>query len=171
MFSGCNYFQSVDFDAYLYVPGQRRVRKAPEIGFYDSPGTGSDGLRTADARNLFAQTGGEEWYDWSPPVRKEMYIPYNSYKLADPQYDFKDIVRKGHVNSDLKRYELHRVWVIEGKLKPGFRHLGPHRLVYVDEDSWAARAGRHVRRAGQPVARVRGLPAQLLQRADGALVG
>ena len=84
MFSGCNYFQSVDFDAYLYVPGQRRVRKAPEIGFYDSPGTGSDGLRTADARNLFAQTGGEEWYDWSAPVRKEMYIPYKSYKLADP---------------------------------------------------------------------------------------
>ncbi len=138
MFSGCNYFASADFDAYLYVPGQRRVRKAPEIGFYDSPGTGSDGLRTADARNLFAQTGDEEWYDFLPPVRKEMYIPYNSYKLADPQYDFKDIVRKGHVNSDLKRWELHRVWVIEGKLKPGFRHLGPHRLVYVDEDSWAA---------------------------------
>jgi len=137
MFSGCNYFQSVDFDAYLYVPGQRRVRKAPEIGFYDSPGTGSDGLRTADARNLFAQTGGEEWYDWSAPVRKEMYIPYNSYKLAQPEYDFKDIVRKGHINADLKRYELHRVWVIEGKLKAGFRHLGPHRLVYVDEDSWA----------------------------------
>ncbi|WP_372724239.1 DUF1329 domain-containing protein, partial [Immundisolibacter sp.] len=129
--------QSVDFDAYLYIPGQRRVRKAPEIGFYDSPGTGSDGLRTADQRNLFAQTGGEEWYDWSPPVRKEMYIPYNSYKLTDPQYTFKDIVRPGHINADLKRYELHRVWVIEGKLKPGFRHLGPHRLVYVDEDSWA----------------------------------
>ncbi|WP_372719072.1 DUF1329 domain-containing protein, partial [Immundisolibacter sp.] len=36
IFSGCNYFQSVDFDAYLYIPGQRRVRKAPEIGFYDS---------------------------------------------------------------------------------------------------------------------------------------
>jgi hypothetical protein len=138
MFSGCNYFESVDFDAYLYVPGQRRVRKAPEIGFYDSPGTGSDGLRTADARNLFAQTGDEEWYDWSPPVRKEMYIPYNSYKIADPQYSFKDMVQKGHVNSELKRWELHRVWVIEGKLKPGYRHLGPHRLVYVDEDSWAA---------------------------------
>jgi hypothetical protein len=137
MFSGCNYFESVDFDAYLYVPGQRRVRKAPEIGFYDSPGTGSDGLRTADARNLFAQTGDEEWYDWSPPVRKEMYIPYNSYKIADPQYSFKDMVQKGHVNSDLKRWELHRVWVIEGKLKQGYRHLGPHRLVYVDEDSWA----------------------------------
>lgn len=138
VFSGCNYLASTDFDAYLYVPGQRRVRKAPELGFYDSPGRGSDGLRTADARNLFLQTGEEEWYDYSPPVRKEMYIPYNSYKMADPQYDLKDIVRKGHVNSDLKRWELHRVWVIEGKLKPGFRHLGPHRLVYVDEDSWAA---------------------------------
>jgi len=136
MFGGCTYLHNTDFDAYLYVPGQRRVRKAPEIGFYDSPGTGSDGLRTADQRFLFAITGDEEWYDYSKPVRREMIIPYNSYKLASPEHSFKDIVLKGHVNSDLKRYELHRVWVVEGKLKPGFRHLGPHRVVYLDEDSW-----------------------------------
>lgn len=136
MFGGCTYLHNTDFDAYLYVPGQRRVRKAPEIGFYDSPGTGSDGLRTADQRFLFAITGAEEWYDYAKPVLREMIIPYNSYKLASPEYDFKDIVKKGHVNSDLKRYELHRVWVVEAKLKPDFRHLGPHRLIYLDEDSW-----------------------------------
>jgi hypothetical protein len=136
IFGGCTYLHDTDFDAYLYVPGQRRVRKAPEIGFYDSPGTGSDGLRTADQRFLFAITGSEEWYDYKPPVLREMIIPYNSYKLASPEYDFTDIVKKGHINSDLKRYELHRVWVVEGTLKPGFRHLGPHRLVYLDEDSW-----------------------------------
>lgn len=140
IFGGCNYYQTVDFDAYLYVPGQRRVRKAPEIGFYDSPGTGSDGLRTADQRNLFAQTGEEEWYTYSAPVRKEMFIAYNNYKIAQPGLTFKDIVRKGHVNSDMVRYELHRVWVIEANLKPGFRHLGPRRFVYADEDSWAAPA-------------------------------
>ena len=138
IFGGCNYFQSNDFDAYLYIPGQRRVRKAPEIGFYDSPGTGSDGLRTADQRFLFAVTGDEEWYNYEQPERREMYIPYNNYKLASPEYDFDDIVRAGHNNPDLIRYELHRVWVIRGKLKDGFRHLGPRRVVYVDEDSWVA---------------------------------
>lgn len=138
MFGGCNYFTSQDFDAYLYVPGQRRVRKAPEIGFYDSPGTGSDGLRTADSRTMFGMTGDEEWYEYSEPTRKELFIPYNSYAMASPENgDFKKIVRAGHVESELKRYELHRVWVVEARLKPGFRHLSPHRLVYLDEDSWA----------------------------------
>ena len=136
IFGGCNYFETTDFDAYLYVPGQRRVRKAPEIGFYDSPSTNSDGLRTADSKHMGAMTGDEEWYVWTA-TRKEMYVPYNSYKMAQPGLTMKDIVRPGHVNSDLVRYELHRVWVIEGKLKPGFRHLSPHRVSYIDEDSWA----------------------------------
>lgn len=140
IFGGCNYFSSQDFDAYIYIPGQRRVRKAPEIGFYDSPGTGSDGLRTADSRTMFGMTGDEEWYTYSEPQRKEYFIPYNSYKLASPEYDFGDIVKPGHVNSELKRYELHRVWALEMKLKPGFRHLSPHRFVYYDEDSWAGTA-------------------------------
>jgi hypothetical protein len=57
--------------------------------------------------------------------------------MAQPGLTMDDIVRPGHVNSDLIRYELHRVWAIEGKLKPGYRHLSPHRITYVDEDSWA----------------------------------
>jgi hypothetical protein len=137
---GCNYFESSDFDAYVYIPGQRRVRKAPEIGFYDSPSTGSDGLRTSDSRGMFTTTGDEEWYTFAEPQRKEYFIPYNSYKLAAPGYEMKDIVRAGHINSDLKRYELHRVWVLEGTLKPGFRHLSPRRFGYLDEDSWAGAA-------------------------------
>jgi hypothetical protein len=136
--TGCNYMANVNYEGYLYVPGQRRVRKAPELGFYDSPGTGSDGLRTADSRNLFIISGDQEWYRFSMPVRKEMYVPYNSYKIASPQYGFKDIVRAGHVNQELTRWELHRVWVVEATLKEGFRHLGPHRFIYLDEDSWAA---------------------------------
>ena len=141
IFSACIYFHDTDADAYLYVPGQRRVRKAPEIGFYDSPGTGSDGLRTADSRWMFFVTGTEEWYEYSKPVRREMYIPYNSYKISQPGITFKDIVRPGHNNPDLKRYELHRVWELELKLKPGFRHLSPHRKLYVDEDSWVGVLG------------------------------
>ena len=141
IFSACIYFHDTDADAYLYVPGQRRVRKAPEIGFYDSPGTGSDGLRTADSRWMFFVTGSEEWYQYAKPVRKEIYIPYNSYKIAQPGLTFDNIVQAGHTNPDLKRYELHRVWVLDMKLKPGFRHLSPHRVVYLDEDSWVGVLG------------------------------
>jgi hypothetical protein len=141
IFSACLYLQDTTFDAYLYVPGQRRVRKAPEIGFYDSPGTGSDGLRTGDSRWMFWLTGAEEWYDYAPIQRKEMFIPYNSYKLAQPGLTFNDIVMAGHNNPELKRYELHRVWVVEATLKPGFRHLSPHRFAYFDEDSWDGALG------------------------------
>ncbi len=141
MYGGCNYFTSQDFDAYLYVPGQRRVRKAPEIGFYDSASTGSDGLRTADSTTMFGMTGDEEWYEYAEPQRKEYFIPYNSYKLAAPENgDFKKLVMRGHLNPEPIRYELHRVWAIEMRLKPKFRHLSPHRVVYYDEDSWAGAA-------------------------------
>ena len=141
MFGGCNSYANNDFDAYLYIPGQRRVRKAPELGFYDSPGTGSDGLRTADQRLAWFITGGEEWYVYEQPYKKEFYVPYNAYKMAQPGLTFDDVARPGHVNPDIKRYELHRSWVVEGRLRPGYRHLSPHRLAYIDEDSWHATNG------------------------------
>jgi hypothetical protein len=31
---------------------------------------------------------------------------------------------------------LHRVWVVEAKLKPGQRHINSRRTMYLDEDSW-----------------------------------
>src|SRR3546814_17976656 len=54
--------------------------------------------------------------------KKEMLIPYNSYKLYDPKLKYKQIVTKGHINQDLARYELHRVWVIEANVTTGFAH-------------------------------------------------
>lgn len=59
IFGGCNYFETTDLDAYLYVPGQRRVRKASELGFYDSPSTNSDVISGRHAANGgFAAVGG-----------------------------------------------------------------------------------------------------------------
>jgi len=138
---GCSFMQHVQVDASLYVPGQRRVRKAPEIGFYDSPGTGSDGLRTADQRGVFFMTGTEEWYDYLPLRRAEYFLPYNNYRLASPKVGFPDIVRAGHINSELKRYELRRVWVLEAQINPAYRHQGARRTVYLDEDSWTPLGG------------------------------
>lgn len=136
-FGGCNYTKSLDFDVYLYLPGQRRVRKAPEIGFYDQPLTGSDGLATSDNRWGYTMTYSTEWFDWKLVGRQEVLIPYNNYPLADfEKVKFDDIFKKNHINQDLVRYELHRVWVVEGKVRPEFRHLSPRRVMYVDEDSW-----------------------------------
>src|SRR3546814_5678150 len=72
--------------------------------------------------------------------KKEMLIPYNSYKLYDPKLKFKQNVTKCHINQDLARYEFHRVWVIEANVKPGFAHRYNKRVFYLDEDSWIVHA-------------------------------
>ncbi len=119
--------------AWVYNPGQRRVRKAPNVA-YDNPGTASDGLRTNDMTDMF--NGAMDRFDWKLVGKKEMLIPYNSYKVHAKGLDYKDILRPGHINPDLLRYELHRVWVVEATLKSGFRHINKRRTFYVDEDSW-----------------------------------
>ena len=65
-----------------------------------------------------------------------MLVPYNSYALHSDKVKDKDILTPLHINQDLARYELHRVWVVEATLKPGASHLYARRTFYVDEDSW-----------------------------------
>jgi len=146
---GCHYRQKTGADAYAYIPGQRRVRKAPEVGFYDQPGTGSDGLRTADSKWMWGLTGDDEWYEYTLHGRKELLVPYNSYKAADPKLTIDEIVKLGHINPEILRYELHRVWVLEGNLKADYRHLAPHRFAYFDEDSWSGLAAEMYDEQGQ----------------------
>ena len=119
--------------AWTYNPGQRRVRRAPNIA-YDNPGTSSDGLRTADQLDMF--NGAVDRYDWKLVGKREMYVPYNSYRLHGSDLAFTDILKPLHVNPDLLRYELHRVWVVEATLKEGASHIYKRRTFYVDEDSW-----------------------------------
>ncbi len=119
--------------AWLYNPGQRRVRRAPNVAF-DNPGTASDGMRTNDQLDMY--NGSPERYDWKLIGKKEIYVPYNNYKLQDPALKHSDILKPLHINQDYPRYELHRVWVVEATLKPGARHIYKRRTFYVDEDSW-----------------------------------
>lgn len=119
--------------AWIYNPGQRRVRRAPNIA-YDNPGTASDGLRTNDMTDMF--NGAFDRFDWKLVGKKELYVPYNSYKLHAKGLDPKQILKPGFVNPDLQRYELHRVWVVEATLKPGKRHINSRRTFFVDEDGW-----------------------------------
>jgi len=119
--------------AWVYSPGQRRVRRAPNIAF-DSPGAAADGQRTSDQFDLF--NGSPERYDWKLVGKREIYVPYNSYKLHSDGIDYTQILLPLHINPDLARYELHRVWVVEATLKDGARHVYKRRTFYVDEDSW-----------------------------------
>ncbi|WP_299183806.1 DUF1329 domain-containing protein [uncultured Neptuniibacter sp.] len=119
--------------AWTYNAGQRRVRRAPQIA-YDAPGTASDGQRTTDNLDLF--NGAPDRYDWNLVGKQELYIPYNSYKLADRGLKYSDILHPGHINPEHTRYELHRVWKVEATLKEGERHIYAKRTFYIDEDSW-----------------------------------
>ncbi|MDX1451541.1 MAG: DUF1329 domain-containing protein, partial [Oleiphilaceae bacterium] len=96
--------------ARIYNAGQRRVRRAPQVG-YDGPGTASDGLRTSDNFDMY--NGAPDRYDWKLVGKQELYVPYNSYRLDDKSLSYDDIVKAGHINSDYTRYELHRVWKVE----------------------------------------------------------
>ncbi|MEE4253622.1 MAG: DUF1329 domain-containing protein, partial [Desulfuromusa sp.] len=126
--------------AWVYNPGQRRVRRAPNVA-YDNPGTAADSLRTSDQFDMF--NGAPDRYDWKLIGKKEMYIPYNNYLLHSDKLKYKDILTPLHVNPDYLRYELHRVWVVEATLREGARHLYKKRVFYIDEDSWQIMVAEH----------------------------
>ena len=119
--------------AWKYFAGQRRVRKAPVL-VYDTPIPPSYGLRTVDTYDMYF--GAPNKFEWKLVGKKEMIVPYNNYELGLPKYKNRDVLKPGHVNADLTRYEKHRVWVVEATLKDGERHIYPRRTLYVDEDTW-----------------------------------
>ncbi len=119
--------------AWLYNPGQRRVRRAPNVA-YDNPGTAADGMRTSDQFDMF--NGAPDRYDWNLVGKKEIYVPYNNYDLHSDKLKHKDILTPLHINPEHLRYELHRVWVVDATLKAGTSHIYKRRTLYVDEDSW-----------------------------------
>jgi hypothetical protein len=115
-----------------YLVGQRRVKLTPEIAF-DTPDPGTAGVSTCD--DAWMYNGSMERFDFKLIGKQEMYVPYNAYTMS---YNSKnaDLFWKGHMNPDLVRWELHRVWVVDSTLKSGKRHIYSRRIYYVDEDSW-----------------------------------
>lgn len=119
-------------EAWVYVPGTRRVRKAPTVG-YDTP-DGPGGLMTID--DWLGFNGGMDRYDWKLVGKKEMIVPFHNYKFDDPTAKYKDMLPKYHANPDYVRYEKRRVWVVEANLKDSARHIYKKRTFYVEGDSW-----------------------------------
>lgn len=126
--------------AWLYSAGQRRVRRAPQVS-YDGPYPAADGQRVADNQDMF--NGAPDRYEWKLVGKREIYIPYNSYRLDGADLKYSDIIKPGHINPELTRYELHRVWQVEATLKPGERHIYAKRVFFVDEDSWQIALADH----------------------------
>jgi hypothetical protein len=120
--------------AWIYNAGARRVRRAPDLA-YDGVNDGSEGMIVTD--QVDGYNGAPDRFEWKLVGKREMYVPYNTYKLSDKSLKYKDIVGRHTLNADLVRYELHRVWVVEGTLKPGQRHIYGKRTFYLDEDSWS----------------------------------
>ena len=117
---------------WLYLTGQRRVRKLPNA-CCDTPTPFSAGVTTFDEIEGF--TGRTDRFDFKLVGKKEMYIPYNGNRILVPTKD-SDVVHPKHLNPDFMRWELHRVWVVEATLKAGQRHTSPKSVYYLDEDTW-----------------------------------
>ena len=122
--------------AWSYLPGQRRVRRAPTVA-YDTPNSTASGLINYD--DIYVFNGALDRYDWKLVGKKELFIPYNDYAASFASID--DLMTPRHFNPDYMRWELHRVWVVEASLKEGKRHAVAKRTIYLDEDSWMAALG------------------------------
>ncbi|PCM46353.1 DUF1329 domain-containing protein [Marinobacter sp. ANT_B65] len=119
--------------AWRYDSGSRRLRRSPNLA-YETDLPNSSSLRSVDQKDMY--NGAPNQYDWELKGKRELYVPYNAYKLHDKSVRPDDVIRAGHINQKLARYELHRVWVVEAKRRTGIKHIYDRRVFYIDEDSW-----------------------------------
>jgi hypothetical protein len=119
-------------EVWRYLPGSRRVRRAPTVG-YDTP-DGPGGFITVD--DTLGFNGAMDRFDWELIGKQELYVPYHSYKFDTPGVDYDELLPRYHANPDYLRYEKRRVWVVEANLREGARHIYGKRRFYIEEDSW-----------------------------------
>lgn len=117
--------------AWQYLMGQRRVRRAPTVG-YDTPDFVASGANYFDEVQGFF--GMPDRYNWKIVGKQETYIPYNNNGFVTA--DLEDVFVSNHVNPEEMRWELHRTWVVEATVKEDKRHAVPKRVFYFDEDTW-----------------------------------
>jgi hypothetical protein len=136
MIAGREHLQGDKAQSYVYLTGQRRVRKLPNA-CCDTPTPASAGLMSFDEISVF--TGRTDLFDWKLVGKKELLVPYNENRFL--QAKDADIVTGQHLNPQHVRWELHRVWVVEATLAAGKRHQAPKSTYYLDEDTWQAMLG------------------------------
>jgi hypothetical protein len=119
-------------DTWLFLPTLRRVRRAPSM----TNGGQLDGELTMDENGMEFRGTVSHW-NWKLLGKREIYIPYNCYDLFPADAEDEDECWAQDINPERIRYELHRVWVVEGTLKEGLDHPYSKRVGYYDEDCWA----------------------------------
>ena len=113
--------------------GINKLFRIPPVG-YDNPFPGSGGLMFVDMLDMY--NGAFDRYDWKLLGKREVYLPYNAYRLNDARRSNAELLTPQFMNPADTRYELHRVWLIEAAERGGKRHSFGARRFYVDEDSW-----------------------------------
>ncbi|HAD09165.1 MAG TPA: DUF1329 domain-containing protein, partial [Porticoccaceae bacterium] len=94
---------------WTYNPGKRRTKRSSMIS-HDQPMSGSHGIHIWDQGDMWL--GPITDFNWTLVGKQEMYVPYNAYTLHSGDTAVDDIIQPRHINQDLARYELHRVWVV-----------------------------------------------------------
>ncbi|MDD3445620.1 MAG: DUF1329 domain-containing protein, partial [Zavarzinia sp.] len=97
------------------------------------------GLMNYDELQVFNSGKRMERYEWTIVGKKKMYVPYNNNNV--PHLTSDQVLGPHFTNPDAIRFEKHRVWILDGKLREGERHSVPHRRLYVDEDNWHPTGG------------------------------
>ncbi|HUN90447.1 MAG TPA: DUF1329 domain-containing protein [Burkholderiaceae bacterium] len=117
-------------EAWVYLTGQRRVRKLPNP-CCDTPTPATAGVMSFD--EIETWSGRIDRFDWKLGGKKELFIPYNTNRLFSVKDQ--DLLGK-YPNPDHVRWELHRVWVVDATLRAGQRHQAAKSRYYCDEDTW-----------------------------------
>ena len=129
-----------------YNAGKRRVKRSSMIS-HDQPMSGSDGIHIWDQGDMWL--GPITDFNWTLIGKQEMYIPYNAYTLHSGDTELDSMIKPRHINQDLARYELHRVWIVEANRKEGGSHFYKRRRYFIDEDSWRVMLAEHYDDAGE----------------------
>ncbi|MFX1766360.1 DUF1329 domain-containing protein [Paraburkholderia sp. A1RI-2L] len=127
-----------DAETYYYFPGQRRVRRMPAYT-HDAPAIGFENQYLVDEANMFY--GSIDRFNWKLVGKREMIVPYNSFGMYKFNENLHDALTPDGLASANRRYEVHRVWVVEATVKPTARHVDSKKVFYLDEDSWLALVG------------------------------
>ncbi|MCK7581606.1 MAG: DUF1329 domain-containing protein [Chromatiales bacterium] len=121
-----------------------------------SPTTTSTTARRACAppTSSTRYNGAPDRYDWKLVGKREMYIPYNAYKLSDKTLKYKDIIRK---NTLERRPACATSCTASGwsrrRSRPGSRHVYGKRVVLPRRGQLERGVGGRLRHAQAAVAR------------------
>ena len=112
------YFKS-DTESFYYFTGQRRVRRLPAYA-YDTPHHRLREPVPATIRlvHVLRQSGPLRLEDRRQEGNLHPLRRTRTRQPAPPDQG----VTQPYIPNDMRRYELHRVWVVEGNLKAGMRH-------------------------------------------------